>query len=90
MAQAQKDDNNISTIQGLLNTDGATPTNLEADPTSHILDADDGTTGSDNGGSRALRDDNHTPVAIAVSELDGTTPVALYVDANGNLLIDSN
>ena len=39
---------------------------------------------------RALRDDNFVPTLLAVSDVDGETPVVLYVDSDGKLLIDSN
>lgn len=90
MAQAKRDDNYIPVAIGVLDSDGVTPTMLEADPTSHILDVEDNTDGSDNSGDNAYRDDNNISTLIAVSESDGSTPVPLYVDSDGNLLIDSN
>jgi hypothetical protein len=39
---------------------------------------------------RALRDDNFVPTLLAVSSVDGETPVVLYTDSEGKLLIDSN
>jgi len=89
MAQASKDNNNISTILGTLNSDGSTPVPIKADPTTHKLRMADGTTGSDNSGDVADRDDNMVTVMLGVSNVDGTTPVALYADPSGNLLIDS-
>lgn len=77
-------------MMGLLNTDGTTPTAVQADPTTHLMAYNDGTTGSDLTGDNALRDDNRTPILMAVSEVDGVTPVPLYVDSNGQLLVDSN
>lgn len=89
MAVAQKDDNNINTLLGTLDSDGLTPTLIKINPTTHILSTLDGTSGSDNGNDIANRDDNQVPVMMAVSKDDGTTPVFLYADSNGNLLIDS-
>lgn len=89
MAEAKIDVNNVPTLIGLLNTDGETTTNLEADPTSHAMQMDNDTTGSDSGGDHALRDDNHKTSMIAVDETDGSTPVALYVNSDGELLVDS-
>lgn len=89
MAQAKHDNNSIRTILGTLNTDGETPTLVKADPTSHALKADDNTTGTDFGDDIASRDDNRIPVMMAVSSADGVTPVAIYANSSGELLIDS-
>lgn len=89
MAEAKIDNNNISTIQGVLNTDGVTPTNVTIDPITHVLDISDDTTGNDFGNDWAARDNNHKPTLIAASENDDNTPVTLYVDSNGYFLIDS-
>lgn len=76
-------------MTGVLNTDGITPTLLKIDPTTHILDVSDGTSGSDLGADNAVRDDNGTPVLMATSETDGTNPVQLYINSSGQLLVDS-
>lgn len=39
---------------------------------------------------RALRDENFVPTLLAVSSVDGETPVVLYTTTDGKLLIDSN
>lgn len=91
MANAKRDENRITTMTGVLNTDGFTVTNVNADPTSNnSMMVDDNTTGSDNGPTpgRALRDGNYVTTLYAVSEVDGETPVALYVTNSGELLID--
>lgn len=74
---------------GVLNTDGATPTRVKIDPTTHILDIEDNTTGSDLGNDLAARDNSGVPVLIAVSSVDGVTPVPLYVNSSGQLLIQT-
>ncbi len=89
MTQAKIDNNNIKTLIGQLNTDGVTPTLVKADPTTHAISADDNTTGSDLSGDIAKRDDNREPTQLAVSNADGITPVPLYVDSDGKLLIQS-
>lgn len=89
MSETVRDNNKVVTQTGVLNTDGVTVKNWEADPTYHILDVLDATTGSDFGKDLAARDNSGWPVAIAASETDGETPVNLYIDSNGNLLIDS-
>lgn len=90
MSDAARDGNSVTTLIGLSNADGSTIVRVSADPTSHGLDIDDDTTGSDEGGDHAERDSNGTPVLIAVSSADGVTPVAVYADpATGKLLVDS-
>lgn len=89
MANASKDENGISTLLGALSSDGATIVPIIADPTTHSLGVDDGTTGTDFGPKNAPRDENNIPVLMAVSSADGVTPVVVYADSNGNLLIDS-
>lgn len=89
MANAPRDNNQIPVILGLLNTDGSTPTVVKANPTTHILDVSDGTTGSDLTGDNALRDDNRVTTLLAASSSDGSTPVPLYVNSSGQLLIDN-
>ena len=90
MANAQRDENNVPTMLGVLNSDGVTVTPVQVNPANHALKVDDNTTGSDLGPSRALRDENFVPTKIVVSSVDGITPVVLYADSNGKLLIDSN
>jgi len=90
MSEAQKDNNNTPVILATSNADGSTPVMVKADPSTHILDVDDDTTGSDLSGDIASRDSNGYTVMMAVSSDDGVTPVALYVDpATGKLLIKS-
>lgn len=86
---ANRDQNNVPTLIGVLNTDGTTVTRVKADPTGHGLEVSDGTTGSDHGTLNAKRDENDVPCLMAVSSVDGKTPVAVYVDSSGNLLIQS-
>lgn len=86
--QAKRDQNNVPTILGVLNTDGETVVGVKINPTTHALAVDNNTTGSDNGPTQALRDENFIPTMLAVSSSDGETLVPLYVDTNGKLLID--
>lgn len=89
MTNAKKDGNYASTMIGTLNTDGSTITPVQAVPSTHALKIDDNTTGSDNGPTRALRDENSVTTLMAVSSADGVTPVPLYVDSDGKLLVNS-
>ena len=91
MTNAKRDDNNVPTMIGVLNTDGETVTPVVVNGTNHTLGVEDNTTGSDNGpGDRALRDENFVTTLIGVSDVDGVTPVVVYTDSDGKLLIDSN
>lgn len=89
MVTAKIDNNNIPSIIGVLNTDGTTITLLKADPSMHSIDVNDDGGGSDLGGDDALSDDNKIRVLLAVSETDESTPVPLYIDTDGKLLIQT-
>ena len=90
MANAVRDNNQITTMLGTSNIDGSTPIPIYANPNNHGILGDDGATGSDLSGDNATRDDNCIPVLLAVSSDDGITPVAVYTDpATGELLIQS-
>lgn len=89
MANGNKDQNAVTSLMGVLNTTGASVVNITANPSTHGLNISDGTTGTDHGPLVALRDDNNRPTLIATSYLDGVTPVVIYSDSSGNLLVDS-
>lgn len=85
---APRDNNRIPVFIATLDSDGSSAMSLEADPSTHAISNTDLSTGSDNGNGSF--DANSVPVAFAVSNSDETTPVALYIDSSGNLLIDSS
>jgi hypothetical protein len=87
MSNSVKDQNSVSSLIAVLNTDGKTIIPLEA--TSNTLDVNNGTTGSDNGPTSSLKDSNSASTIMAVSENDGVTPIVLYADSLGNLLVRS-
>ncbi len=89
MANAALDENSQGTITAGLNTDGRTIVRVLINPTNHALKVSDGTTGSDNGPVNDLTDENGRKSLMAVSSVDGKTPVVLYSDSSGNLLIQS-
>ena len=90
MANASRDQNGVPTLLAVLNTDGQSVVPVGVVSASHTLFVTNGTTGTDNGpGDRAVRDENSVTTMIGVSSVDGVTPVAVYADADGNLLIDS-
>lgn len=88
--QSKRDQNFVTTKTAVLNTNGLTVTRLKANPLTHVLKTNNGTTGTDLGPTYALRDENNIPTLLAVSSSDGRTPVALYADLNGALLINSS
>lgn len=87
MAEAKKDNNGVPTITGVLNTDGATPTRIKADASTHALEVADGTTGSDAGKDLAARDGNAIPVLLATDASNNI--ISLFVNSSGQLLIQS-
>lgn len=87
---ASKDENDVSGLVGVLNTDGKTVVPVAANPATHRLYVTDGTSGNDNGPANALHDDNDVPTLIAVSSADGKTPVVVYTTADGRLLVQSS
>lgn len=89
MANAQRDQNNVPTLLGILASNGTTTVAVCADPNSNGLCVEDNTTGDDMGPANALRDQNSVPTLLAVSSADGVTPVTVYTDSDGYLLIDS-
>lgn len=89
MEQALKDSNSASSLLGVLNTTGTSTVKVKANPTNHGLKVDDNTTGTDHGPANALHDDNFVTSLMAVSSADGVTPVAVYTNSSGQLLIKS-
>lgn len=89
MPNASKDENDVSSLLGTLNTDGETPIPIKANPTTRRLAVSDGTDGTDNGPANAPKDGNYVSALLAVSSVDGVTPVVVYADANGKLLVQS-
>ncbi len=91
MADAKRDDNLVNTLIVASNADGSTPVNVKVNPTTHTLQTDDNTTGSDLTGDNAPRDSNVVHIVMGVSSVDGITPVPIYGDpATGKILINSN
>lgn len=89
MSNAKRDQNNIPTLLGTLDTDGKTTIPLVAEPTLHAIFINNGASGTDYGPQNAPRDENSIPVLMAVSSVDGVTPVVVYASSNGYLLVDN-
>lgn len=77
-------------LLGTLNTDGTTVQPIYVNPTNHAIKVDDASTGSGSTTQNVQRDQNRTTAIWGVSSADGVTPVAIWTDADGKLLIDSN
>lgn len=91
MAQSvPRDANDVPVMMGALNTDGSTPTAVAAEPTEHYVYTNDDTTGTSLSTEPSVRDQNRVTGLMAVSSADGVTPIPLYVDADGKLLVDSS
>lgn len=90
MSNASLDSNSVPTLTAGLNSNGTTIVRVQVNPTNHALKVDDNTTGTDHGPAIDLRDENFRPALMAVSSADGVTPVVVYADSNGKILIDSN
>lgn len=70
-------------------TDGKTLINIQADPVTHALHVSNGASGSDNGPTTSFHDASHIAILMATSNADGRTPVAVYGDTSGNLLVEA-
>lgn len=82
------DSNHVQTMI-TVETDGVTLINLTAISSNHELSVSNGISGSDNGPKWSRHDGNNIPILMATSSSDGKTPVALYADSSGDLLIQS-
>lgn len=90
MAISVKRDNNFKPmLLGTSNADGKTVVAIAVNPTNHALKALDGSTGSNFPFVNAQRDANRVTSFWGVSSSDGVTPVPIYCDTSGNLLIKS-
>lgn len=87
---ASKDDNAVSSLLGVSNTDGRTTIAVIANPTTHRLKVRNGTAGSNAGGTNAGKDANDVSSLLGVSNSDGKTVVPIYVDADGYLLVQNS
>ena len=75
-------------MSGVLNTDGVTPTPVQANPTTHAIDVHDAATGTITARADAHRDDNSSPTLLAYAS-DGSGIVELAVNSAGKLLVKS-
>lgn len=87
MTNASRDENRVTTLTAILNTDGVTVVNVAANPTTHALTFMPGGPDADNGPVNAKKDDNFVSTALGVSSVDGVTPVPIYATSDGKLMI---
>lgn len=86
---ALRDENAVSSLIAILNSSGASTIRIKVNPITHALKINDDTTGSNNGPSVAMKDDNDVSTLVATSQNDGTTPVVAYANSSGELLVTS-
>lgn len=89
MANAERDENNVSTLLGVLNTTGTSVVPVTVVAATNSLSTSITTSGTDFGPSNALRDENSVPTLMGVNSSDGVTPVVVYATSGGSLLIKS-
>lgn len=85
----KKDGNYEPVIAGVLNSDGSTPTMVQADLNLHAIAIGNNTTGSVTASADARRDANSVTTMLAVASDGSGIPVQLAVDSSGNLLVQS-
>jgi len=93
MTNSKKDENGRQSIIGVSQTVPTTIVKAVADPTTHLLLVEDGSTGSNNGNNNgvALLDENSAPVLMACSSAGDGTLVEVYMNpVTGAILVDSN
>lgn len=88
MANAARDENQVTAFLGTSNADGSTRLRSWVNPTTHALLMEDGVDGADlSSDDIARRDENGIAVWLAASSTDGVTPVAVYINAANNRLL---
>lgn len=84
------DQNRIPVMMAALQSDGSTLTNIKINATKNALKVNNNTTGTNQStNTNSLRNQNYKTALWATSSVDGLTPVQLYCDADGKLLINS-
>lgn len=87
MTTLPRDENRVKVIAGVLDSDRTSVQAVKVDSTSHRLYFT--LTGTDGVGNTPIapRDEDRVPVFMGVSSADGVTPVPIYADSNGRILI---
>lgn len=90
MADAKRDQNYVTTGEGISSVDSTTPQLLRVDPSTNRLLMSIASTppASVTALSAVKRDQNFRPTVYGISSVDGTTLVPIRTDTSGNLLVD--
>lgn len=83
MTSVKKDQNSVSVITALSDSN-QTVLMVYANPATHALVVDDGTSGSDLGYEQSVKDANGVNSLLGASNSDGLTPVPLYANSSTN------
>jgi hypothetical protein len=89
MANAAFDENHVPTLITVSAVNGTTIDRVQVNASNHGIKVSDAATGTDHGPTNAAHDSNHVPTLLAVSSVDGVTPVVVYSDGSGVLLVQS-
>lgn len=87
MANAPYDENRIKAKLGVLCTDGVTLVPIAIDPATDGVKIDTVSTIGFTPGSIDFRDANYQPCWMAENSVDGT-PIPIFVNADGAILVD--
>lgn len=89
MAEANRDQNFVTTGLAISSTDSVTPQNLRVDPITNYLLADITVeTLIATSATMDKRDQNHIPTVYGISSVDGITLVPIRTNSTGALLVD--
>lgn len=86
--QANKDDNGVSSLLGVLKTDGASTVRVKGNPVTGAVKISLNGGGANTVSSVARKDDNEVSSTMLVSSTNGN-PIALAADSSGNILMES-
>ena len=84
------DQNRIKTILCEKHDGSKDTIKVVANETNHSLSINSNTVPTDSDKTYGARDANREPVLIAVSSVDGVTPIPIYADESGAILIEIN
>lgn len=87
MINAYRDENNVPTKLGVLDTDGSTSMRLYVREAGGAMVVKSITVGTYPGGSVAKRDDNFVTGMLGVSTSDQKTPRKFLIDSSNELLV---
>lgn len=86
--QANKDDNSVSTLLGVLKTDGQSTIRIKGNSSNGGIKASINGVGTNMVSVVAKKDDNDVSTMMLVSSTDGTN-IAVAADSSGNILMET-